>query len=291
MELLCLDFEWLARATGGEIMNSDHSPKAGQVFALRADEDSLSLPVLSSVHSYGDEKICITDHRGFSTPRGRNPEELVLDASEGFIPLWAEGVNLRWRFNEHAVSFFQHPNAVKRTVRKLLSEALLAWGAAAPVKFSERSDTWDFEVVVRHADDCSEHGCVLARAFFPDSGRHHLELYPVMFSLSRQEQINTLTHETGHIFGLRHFFAQISEKAWPSEIFGHHNPFSIMNYGEKSQLTREDVDDLKKLYELAWGGQLPHINGTPVVLVTPYHHLGRYHESWEGRVAARVSAS
>ncbi len=87
-------------------MSSDHSPEPGHVFALRADEDSLSPPVLSSVHSYGDEKICITDHRGFSTPKGRNPEELVLDASEGFIPLWAEGVNLRWRFNEHAVSFF-----------------------------------------------------------------------------------------------------------------------------------------------------------------------------------------
>ncbi len=112
-----------------------------------------------------------------------------------------------------------------------------------------------------------------------------------MFYLSRQEQIITLTHEAGHILGLRHFFAQISEKAWPSEIFGHHNPFSIMNYGEKSQLTREDVDDLKKLYELAWDGQLPHINGTPVVLVTPYHHLGRYRESREGRAATRVSAS
>lgn len=109
-------------------MNSDHSSKSGHVFALRADEDSLSPPVLSSVHSYGDEKICITDHRGFSTPRGCNPEKLVLDASEGFIPLWVEGVNLRWRLNEHAVGFFQHPNAVKRTVRKLLSKALLAWG-------------------------------------------------------------------------------------------------------------------------------------------------------------------
>ncbi len=46
--------------------------------------------------------------------------------------------------------------------------------------------------------------------------------------------------KTGHVF------AQISQKAWLSEIFGYRNPFSIMNYGEKSQLTREDVDDLKK---------------------------------------------
>ncbi|MFK0571857.1 matrixin family metalloprotease [Endozoicomonas sp.] len=274
-------------------MNSDRSPKPGHVFALRVDPDdesSAAPPALSTVHVYGENRICITDNRGFSTPRGRNPEELVLDASEGFIPLWEEGVNLRWRFNEHALSFFQHPNSVKRTVRKLLSEALLGWGEAAPVKFSERSDTWDFEIVVNHADDCSENGCVLARAFFPDSGRHHLELYPVLFSMSRKEQVSTLIHETGHIFGLRHFFAQISETAWPSEIFGTHNPFTIMNYGDKSQLTQDDVSDLKKLYEVVWSGRLTEVNGTPIVLVTPYHHMGRYHESWEGRAAARISA-
>ena len=52
-----------------------------------------------------------------------------------------------------------------------------------------------------------------------------------MFTQSPEEQVETLIHEIGHVFGLRHFFAQLSETAWASEVFGTHDPLSIMNYG------------------------------------------------------------
>ena len=92
-----------------------------------------------------------------------------------------------------------------------------------------------------------------------------------MFEQSKQEQLETMMHELGHIFGLRHFFAKISEQAWPSEIFGEHKPFSIMNYGAKSVMTEEDIRDLKKLYEMAWNKCIVDINGTPIHLVMPFH--------------------
>jgi hypothetical protein len=82
--------------------------------------------------------------------------------------------------------------------------------------------------------------------------------------------VDTLIHEIGHIFGLRHFFANVSETAWPSEVFGSHQAFSIMNYGAMSELTKVDRADLKTLYELAWQGQLTHINGTQVRLMRPF---------------------
>jgi predicted Zn-dependent protease len=69
-------------------------------------------------------------------------------------------------------------------------------------------------------DDCDANGCVLASAFFPDAGRHELVIYPKMFTQTHEEQVETMTHEIGHIFGLRHFFANITETAWPSQIFG-----------------------------------------------------------------------
>lgn len=118
------------------------------------------------------------------------------------------------------------------------SVALLAWGDAAPVKFAEKTDVWDFEIVMKRNDDCDANGCVLASAFFPDSGRHQLTLYPKMFTQVRQEQVETLVHEIGHVFGLRHFFANVSESAWASQIFGTHKPFSIMNYGSQSRTDR-----------------------------------------------------
>lgn len=243
-------------------------------FAVHED-DSDPFEVKSDSHYYGKKNnLCSTDTRGYATPRNLNPTELVLHASEGFIPLWAEGVNLRWRFNEASLSMFQSPAAAKREFKRLMSEALFKWGDAAPVRFTESQDVWDFEVVIRTNENCNINGCTLASAFFPDPGRHELIVYPTMFQQSRKEQVDTLIHEIGHIFGLRHFFADISETQWPVERFGTHRRFSIMNYGADSELTDVDISDLRNLYRMVWSGELTHINGTPIVQVHPFHRLG-----------------
>lgn len=246
--------------------------RQNDIFRLRENYGSLSGEE-DRVHLLGPGIVCDTEPRGHETPQGRSPLEIVLDASNGFIPLWANNVTLRWRFRERALLEFENPAAVKTEIRKLFGEALMAWGNAAPVKFTEDDDLWDFEIVVRSGDQCSPRGCVLASAFFPDSGRHELVIYPKMFTQEREEQIETLVHEIGHIFGLRHFFANVSETAFPSEIFGTHNKFSIMNYGQLSKLTTADKDDLRRLYQLVWTGALTEINGTSIRLVKPFSTL------------------
>ena len=234
------------------------------------EEYEQSKPV---VHKYGKkEQVCITDGVGFETPRGRNPLEIVLDASEGFVPLWKKGTVLRWEFDESSLGMFKNASEMKDYVRKLFAEALLKWDDAVPVSFSENSKSWDFQLRIEDSDKCSPSGCTLASAFFPDTGRHKLHLYPKMFNESTKEQVDTMIHELGHVFGLRHFFAKVREKKWTSEIFGTHEAFSIMNYGYKSELTDNDKSDLKKLYELAWSGKLTDINGTPIKFMIPYHN-------------------
>lgn len=223
-------------------------------------------------HVYGKRVKCVTDTRGFATPNNDGRVSIVVDASEGFIPLWAKNCTLRWRFQEQSMKVFANPAAAKARIRELMGKALLEWGDAVPIKFAERKDAWDFEVVVHGATDCDINGCTLAAAFFPDGGRHELEIYPTMFEQSEKEQIETLAHEFGHVFGLRHFFAKISEKRWKSEIFGAHSPFSIMNYGSKSQMKPADRSDLRKLYQKVWAGEITAINGTRVKLVKPSHY-------------------
>ncbi len=225
-------------------------------------------------HKLGPKVACDTDRKGFATPNNLSPTEIVLDASEGFVPLWAKGVTLHWRFNEASMGYFQNPEAAKNAIRQLFSEAVLAWGDAAPIKFKETDDVWDFQIVMRSADNCNGGGCVLASAFFPDAGRHDMVMYPRMFTQVRKEQVDTIIHEIGHTFGLRHFFAAVRESAFPSEVFGTHSRFSIMNYGALSELTETDKSDLKNLYQLAWSGELTEINGTPIRFFEPYHTSG-----------------
>ncbi len=225
------------------------------------------------LHLVSEGVVCDTEGRGHATPGDRPPAEIVVDATAGFIPLWRAGSMLRWRFQERSFALGPDPAGSKATVLDLMSEALLRWGAAAPVKFTRDDDLWDFEVVLRNAPNCSPQGCVLASAFFPDAGRHELTIYPTMFEQVRSEQVETLIHEFGHVFGLRHFFADVSETAWPSQVFGTHSPFSIMNYGPKSTLTDADLHDLTELYQLAWTGQLINVNGTPIRFVHPYSSL------------------
>jgi Matrixin len=245
------------------------APSASNAFRRR-DPDAMVQAEEPYVHVYGNHVICETDTRGYPTPGNRSLTEIVLDASAGFIPLWAKDTTLRWRFHEPSMKFFQDPEAAKRALATLLGEAILVWGDSAPVKFARSDSKWDFEIKMKDKEDCDIRGCVLASAFFPDAGRHELAIYPTLLNQNRADQINTLAHEVGHIFGLRHFFAKISETGSPAEVFGVHRPVSIMNYGPESELTADDRSDLKRLYQLTWNGQLTAINRTPVKLVRPF---------------------
>jgi hypothetical protein len=260
----------MARANSMKRHSYEKSESREAIFKLRADGNPTELAE-SRIHVLGPGIICDTEPRGHQTPHGKSLVELLVDSSEGFIPLWAPDVTLHWRFRESSMQNFSNPETAKEQIRNLLGEALLAWGNAAPIAFTEDIDLWDFEIVMRTGDNCTPSGCVLASSFFPDAGRHQLFLYPQMFVQSPKEQVDTLVHEIGHVFGLRHFFARISEKAWPSEIFGTHSKFSIMNYGELSELTDVDRDDLRRLYQSVWDGSLVQINGTPIQQFVPYH--------------------
>ncbi|WP_324729512.1 matrixin family metalloprotease [Pseudomonas chlororaphis] len=234
------------------------------------------LPAQLEMHRYGEglSILCCTEKRGYRTPDNRKPVEIVLDASDGFIPLWEINRTLHYRFHEGSMRYFQTPDKAKSAIRTLFAEAVFAWGDSAPILFREDTDTYDFEIYMNQTDDGSDQtGYVLASAFFPGSGRDKLTLYPKMFQLDREEQIETLVHEIGHVFGLRHFFAADLESAWPAVIYGENNKFSIMNYGDDSKLTEADCKDLKALYSQVWSGALQKINGTPIVQVKPYHDL------------------
>src|SRR5688572_25930885 len=168
-----------AMARSKSAKRAKSQPRGANPFEVRKGE-AATAGAVSEVHVFGNGVVCDTESRGHATPRGRTPFEIVVDASEGFIPLWAKDTTLRWRFRNSTMTYFANPTAAKAAIRRLFGDALLAWGDAAPVKFAERDDNWDFEIVMRRTNDCDANGCVLASAFFPDAGRHKLTLYPKM---------------------------------------------------------------------------------------------------------------
>ncbi len=237
-------------------------------FALK-DEAEFRAAAEGVVHIFRGH-TCDTEKRGYRTPDNKSPLEIILNASDGFIPVWQQNSTLRWRFQERSLIRYRDPLRVKAAVRTLFNQAIAAWGDAAPIRFKEDAEAWDFEIAVRENDRCSPMGCTLASAFFPDEGQHELVIYPLMFTLDPQEQLETMAHEIGHVFGLRHFFALTDETAWPAELFGVHQEVSIMNYGDNSRLTETDRADLKSFYQLVWNGTLTQINRTPVKLMKPF---------------------
>jgi hypothetical protein len=241
-----------------------------------ADPFARLATVKPDVHVHGGTEtdegpaiVCATEARG-------QPKNLDLRINEirigvgNAIPLWESGVTLHWRFDPVSFSTLVDPDAAKARIRMLFASALAMWGDAAPVDFAERDRSWDFEIVLLDGDNCNPAGCVLASAFFPDAGQHRLRIYPSMLRQSEREQVETMVHELGHVFGLRHFFANVSETQLPSEVFGTDSRFSIMNYGADSYVTAADRTDLTELYSRARSRRLVAVNGTPIKLVRPF---------------------
>jgi hypothetical protein len=198
--------------------------------------------------------------------------EVVVDLVDDKVPLWVRGTTLHWTFNEASFERYGEAQGTRRKVAGLMREAIAAWGEAAPVRFERDDEAWDFDIYMRRRRDCDD-GCVLASAFFPASRRERLVLYPTLFEYDHAEQVSTMVHEIGHIFGLRHYFAQknADERQFPSLVFGKHSPLTIMNYGDESRLTETDLRDLKRLYQAAWSADAEAVIGRSVRLVAARH--------------------
>ncbi|WP_343606371.1 matrixin family metalloprotease [Fluviicola sp.] len=216
------------------------------------------------------ESLLVVGHSSNSTQKNELTELVV--GLQSNIPLWQQNVTLKWRFNP-MFNNYNNSEDVKDYIRNIFGQAVNKWGDASPIAFMESTDEWDFEIIM-HPNDCNPiGGCTLAKAFFPGRNQNTLTLYPKLFNQSSTEQIETIIHEMGHIFGLRHYFAQERESSWRSEVFGTHVPLTIMNYGPNSVLTDQDKLDLHRLYDAVWTGTLQNINGLPIQLQNCYTQI------------------
>jgi hypothetical protein len=254
------------------IMSSRKTAGTNDLLALK-DDAQLLIETESQVHIIKPGFACKTESRARS--RAEIEASLVVGATDGSISLWKENQVLYWRFDEVSLRPFRNSAKIMEIIQKMLFGAIGAWGDSAPIRFKENTDVYDFQVSVMTADLRQGSGLVAASSFFPGDGRKSkLRLYPTFFrsdDLTDNERLETLIHELGHIFGLRHFFAAENDPLFSGGVFGVHNKLTIMNYGANSKLTNDDKNDLKSLYKAAWTGNLTNVNRTPIRLVTSPH--------------------
>src|SRR5687768_2634865 len=82
----------------------------------RVDEDEAAVRAEPIRHVRKPGIICDTDTRGYATPNNQSLFEAVVGMG-GFIPLWAPGTELRWRFQEQSLNMCRNPEAVKTVLK------------------------------------------------------------------------------------------------------------------------------------------------------------------------------
>ncbi|KAG0349111.1 hypothetical protein BG005_011169 [Podila minutissima] len=125
----------------------------------------------SKNHYFGKRRLCVTGDRASVDDAPKVDPSAIRVGTTGFIPLWAPGTVLHYRFNERSL---QQSRWSKEQILTIFNKAIAQWGDAVPIIFTENRITWDFEFVVPHRDDCGRNGCVLASAFFPGGGHNSL---------------------------------------------------------------------------------------------------------------------
>ena len=196
-----------------------------------------------------------------------------IPVEDKILPLWAPARTLYYRVDEEKL--MRYVAVGKSQVMDIFNKALAKWEDAPPIRFAENVSAPDFVITANPINDSPSNGrYVLAKAFYPTKGTDVLTLYPRMFKESESQQVATLAHEIGHIFGLGHPF---SENGVEKKPFGDtRKKLSIMNYDfAGGVVTPTDKADLKSLYNQVWSGALRSINGVPIAQVMPYHDIPR----------------
>lgn len=175
---------------------------------------------------------------------------------------WCKGSELTYLICEE--SFPSKDSAV--AAKDAMKAAIARWkGEGASFKEVKRYEPAAFAVVYEDR----QRSDYLAYAFFPRAEPAELLLYPRIFAGGNGNHLaNILSHEIGHVLGLRHEFAHKKEADVPSVRFGNEDPQSVMEYHDdlsKLQVTEKDLEGVKELYAY----DQPVYKGMPVIDVSP----------------------
>jgi len=186
---------------------------------------------------------------------GNDPTAIMIRWKDN-IPRWKPGSVIRftgWRMGFHTQEDANH-------AWHHLNLAAKAWNQQnIGITFENVALAKDAKFAICYGGDRGD--STLASSFFPGNDMFYLlRVYRAAFAEGWRENLwKTLTHELGHIMGLRHEFI---EPGLPSIRFGESNNLSVMDYtGVYPEIQPSDVASTREFYELENGAM---IYGVPV---------------------------
>jgi len=199
-------------------------------------------------------------------------EELSVqlnEVTEGEVSLWQYDSQITWTINTKSFPTQQDSKYAKEQFQLAIQD----WGIQGiEYKYIDESQIDNATFFLKYCKTIC--GGTVAKAFSPVEAQSLVIIYPIAYHEDKIKYMkNYLSHEIGHIYGLKHEFAK--SETTPSVQFGPCNSESVMNYNEHPPVIQEtDRMWVQKLYDKSQPINTIGSERLPVVRVLPYTGKG-----------------